>query len=98
MKKLVNKDNIETVSVFISGKVQGVGFRAATVRQAHHVKIGGWVRNLADGRVEALIQGDHGQVDQMLSWFLHGPQHARVDNVEHTEVQTDTLYEHFARI
>lgn len=98
MKKLVNKREVETLSVFISGKVQGVGFRDAAVRFAHQIKIGGWVRNLDDGRVEALIQGDHNQVDQMISWFLHGPIHAKVTNVEHQEIQADNYYESFIRI
>lgn len=98
MQKLGSNTNLETVAVFIEGKVQGVGFRAATVRQAHELKLGGWVRNLADGRVEALIQGDQQQIDAMLSWFLHGPRLAVVKNVSHEEVQTETHYQHFAQI
>ena len=98
MKTLDNTQNIESVSVFISGKVQGVGFRAATVRQAHQLKLGGWVRNLEDGRVEALIQGEHTQIDQMLSWFLHGPKKAIVNNVEHNLIQTERYYDSFAQI
>ncbi|CAM5791411.1 acylphosphatase [Castellaniella caeni] len=86
------------MSVFIEGKVQGVGFRAATVRRAHQLKLGGWVRNLADGRVEALLQGPHDAVDQMLSWLLQGPPLARVARVSHDEVQTERLYERFEQI
>ncbi len=98
MKSLHTRHSIETLSVQIEGKVQGVGFRAAAVRQAHALKLGGWVRNLPDGRVEALLQGPHGAVDQMLSWLLQGPPAARVNQVHHEEVQTERLYERFEQI
>ncbi|MGB3835817.1 acylphosphatase [Castellaniella sp.] len=98
MKSLHTRHSTETLSVLIEGKVQGVGFRAATVRQAHALKLGGWVRNLADGRVEALLQGPHQTVDQMLSWLLQGPPDARVRQVHHEEVQTERLYERFEQI
>ena len=73
-------------------------FRAATVRQAHQLKLGGWVRNLPDGRVEALIQGERTAVDRMLSWLLQGPPAARVTGVSHTETPTDRHYERFEQI
>jgi len=98
MKTLHPADTVETLSVFIQGKVQGVGFRAATVRQAHGLKLGGWVRNLPDGRVEALLQGPHGTVDQMLSWLLQGPPAARVTGVQHEEVRTERRYDRFEQI
>ena len=95
MKSLPRHHDLETLTVLIEGRVQGVGFRAATVRQAHQLKLGGWVRNLPDGRVEALIQGDRTHVDRMLSWLLQGPPAARVTNVSHTETQTDRHYDRF---
>jgi acylphosphatase len=75
-----------------------VGFRAATVRQAHFLKLGGWVRNLPDGRVEALLQGDRNAIDRMLSWLLRGPPLARVDQVTHEETATGRHYERFEQI
>lgn len=98
MKKLARRQAVESLSVHIEGKVQGVGFRAATVRQAHELGIGGWVRNLSDGRVQALIQGDHAAVDRMLSWFLQGPPAAHVKNVTHEDVATERFYERFEQI
>ncbi|WP_322998263.1 acylphosphatase [Castellaniella sp.] len=98
MKSLNPADSVETLSVFIQGKVQGVGFRAAAVRQAHGLKLGGWVRNLPDGRVEALLQGPHGAVDRMLSWLLQGPPAARVTGVQHEEVRTERHYDRFEQI
>lgn len=98
MKRLHPDHGTETLSIFIEGRVQGVGFRAATVRQAHQLKVGGWVRNLPDGRVEALIQGEHAAVDQMLSWLLQGPPLARVRNVDHDVVATQRFYDRFEQL
>lgn len=72
---------LETVIVHVTGKVQGVGYRLATVRRAHMVGVGGWVRNNDDGSVEALVQGTPDQVDQMLEWLRQGPPQARVDDI-----------------
>ena len=98
MKSLSSSTSVETLSVLVLGKVQGVGFRAAAVRQAHQLKLGGWVRNLDDGRVEALLQGEHEALDRMLSWLLQGPPGARVDEVTHDQVHTRRLYDRFEQI
>jgi acylphosphatase len=98
MKKLHQLHNIETVSVRVTGRVQGVGFRASTVRQAHALEVTGWVRNNADGSVQALVQGPHDVIDRMLSWLLVGPPHARVDNLETSEVATERLYDRFEQV
>jgi acylphosphatase len=68
------------------------------VRQAHSLKITGWVRNNADGTVEVLLQGQHEAVDQMLSWLLVGPPTARVDQVDTNEVITDRRFDRFEQI
>lgn len=70
----------------------------ATVRQAHSLGIAGWVRNLEDGTVEALLQGAHDRIDQMLSWLRVGPPAARVDEIESQEVQSDRRYDRFEQI
>lgn len=98
MKLLAAKQSVETLRVLVTGRVQGVGFRAATVRQAHSLKLGGWVRNLPDGRVEALLQGDREAMDRMLSWLLQGPAHARVAGVTHEEIAEDRRYDRFEQI
>jgi len=98
MKKLSSQNDVETLAVKVSGKVQGVGFRFAAVRHAHSLGITGWVRNLEDGTVEALLQGDHDKVDNMLSWLNVGPPAARVDNVEISDVQDDRRYDRFEQI
>ena len=65
----------------MSGRVQGVWFRGSMQREAHAAGVGGWVRNLPDGRVEAVIEGTADQVERMLAWCRRGPGGARVDDV-----------------
>ncbi|MFC0399951.1 acylphosphatase [Paraburkholderia rhizosphaerae] len=86
---------IETYYARVRGVVQGVGFRLATVREAHALGIKGWVANLDDGSVEALLQGPANQVDRMLTWLRHGPPAARVTEVTGEERMTDKRYERF---
>ncbi|MPS25726.1 acylphosphatase [Pigmentiphaga sp.] len=81
MQELDSSPSLETVIVHVTGRVQGVGYRLATVRRAHMVGVGGWVRNNDDGSVEALVQGTPDQVDQMLEWMRQGPPQARVDDL-----------------
>lgn len=68
--------------LWISGRVQGVCFRAYTSDEAQKLGLDGWVRNLYDGRVEALFEGDRDRVDMAVAWCRHGPANARVDDVE----------------
>lgn len=75
------------VHVRVSGRVQGVGFRYATCAQAEHLGLGGWVRNLADGSVEAIFEGPAAQVAQAVAWCRTGPTGAWVAEVQ-TEPQT----------
>ncbi len=67
--------------VFISGMVQGVFFRANTQKAALSFNLTGWVRNLPDGRVEAVFEGKEGNVDAMLQWCKKGPPFARVTDI-----------------
>lgn len=67
--------------VFVTGKVQGVFYRLSTVREAERRGIDGWVRNLADGRVEAVFEGDRGTVEAMVNWCHVGPSAAVVKDV-----------------
>jgi acylphosphatase len=61
------------VHVFVSGRVQGVGYRVSTYRMALQLGLKGWVKNLADGRVEAVFEGEKMVVDRMLEWCRQGP-------------------------
>lgn len=73
---------MKRVHVYISGRVQGVCFRAITQRTALNLKLTGWVRNMDDGRVEALLEGEDAAVDQMVAWCRTGPPAARVDDID----------------
>jgi len=64
--------------------VQGVGFRESCVQAARGLGVAGWVRNRADGSVEALVQGTPAQLAQMRDWMRRGPPWARVDAIEAT--------------
>ncbi len=63
---------------YISGKVQGVWFRASAKEQADKLGINGWARNLPDGRVEVFACGDERQLEFFYAWLKHGPQLANV--------------------
>jgi acylphosphatase len=74
--------------VYVSGRVQGVGFRYSTYHAAQRLGLGGWVRNLEDGRVEAVFEGDEPTVQRMLGWCRQGPTGAFVENLDVTWDQT----------
>lgn len=68
--------------VTISGIVQGVFFRGTTADMARELGLAGWVRNLEDGRVEAVFEGPEAAVEEAVDWVSHGPSHAVVERVE----------------
>lgn len=69
------------VRVFVSGLVQGVGYRYSTMNQAKYFGLGGWVRNLPDGRVEAVFEGSKKAVEGMIDWCRRGPTSATVSEL-----------------
>jgi acylphosphatase len=75
------------IQVVISGRVQGVAFRANCQHQANALGVTGWVRNLWDGSVEALLEGSPEAVDAMLQWCRQGPSAAVVIGVDVTEAE-----------
>lgn len=79
----------------ISGRVQGVAFRYYTERAARELGVNGFARNLPDGRVEALAQGDAAQLLAFYEAILKGPPSARVDSVEVRNEQTDPQWTDF---
>jgi acylphosphatase len=76
----VSPDVLRCLRVTVSGHVQGVCFRHYTRLKANELGITGWVRNLSNGDVEALICGSSEQTDAMLAWLAVGPEHARVNS------------------
>jgi acylphosphatase len=73
---------LRQIHVFVSGKVQGVGFRAFTKENADEIGVKGWVKNLLDGRVESIMQGPSDAIDKLLAVVKRGPRSSRVDAVE----------------
>lgn len=71
----------EARHLIVTGRVQGVGFRASMAREAQALGVTGWVRNRADGSVEAMICGTPEQLAALLLWARRGPPAARVDHV-----------------
>lgn len=78
--------NYTTVGLRISGRVQGVWYRGWTVEKARELGLSGWVRNITDGTVEALLNGPQGQVDEMIKACRSGPPAAKVEEVQVTVV------------
>jgi len=70
------------VHVIVSGVVQGIGFRASVRNEASMAGVNGYVRNLSDGRVEAVFEGERTDVQNMIEYCEHGPSGAEVDDVE----------------
>jgi acylphosphatase len=73
---------VKRVRVVVSGRVQGVFFRATCAREARRLGLAGWVRNTGGGKVEAVFEGEDAAVDRMVEWCRGGPELARVDSVE----------------
>ncbi len=87
---------IKTFHVYISGKVQGVFFRSNLKRVADENSVVGWVRNLADGRVEAVIQGEEERVRKVIEWARRGPSGAIVDKLELRELESSNQFRNFS--
>ena len=81
---------IKAVHGFVSGRVQAVGYRQACRRVARGYDLVGWVRNLADGRVEIHAQGREESVNHLIDWLWQGPSMAHVTGVETDVVPADT--------
>jgi acylphosphatase len=81
--------------VVISGKVQGVWFRANTKQKAEQLGIKGWVRNTSDGKVEAIFEGDEENISEMINWCRQGPPLAKVEDVKIEEKTPNDDYDTF---
>jgi acylphosphatase len=79
------------IRLVVRGRVQGVGFRWATVEQGRRLGLAGWARNLPDGSVEVVADGPEDAIVRLRDWCRHGPPSARVGTVEETPAPDDAL-------
>ena len=79
----------------ISGLVQGVFFRASTLKKAQQYGLTGWVKNLPDGRVEVIANGADGDLEKLYIWLKHGPPMANVTDVSMIEVTSEKRLSQF---
>lgn len=77
------------VTIFVSGRVQGVYFRIFTQNHAKQLGVYGTARNLSDGRVEVVAEAESEAIDKLIQWCRKGPPKARVENVEIIEQEAD---------
>ncbi len=77
-----NTSDVRRIHAWISGRVQGVFYRASTHDKATALGLEGWVRNLPDGRVELVAEGPAEKIEELLEWCKQGPPGARVTNIE----------------
>lgn len=73
---------MQRLHAIVSGRVQGVSFRYYTTQTARHLGVLGWVKNLPDGTVEVVAEGDKANLEQLLDFLHKGPPSARVTNVQ----------------
>jgi acylphosphatase len=85
----------KAIRAFVSGHVQGVGYRQSCRQRARALDLVGWVRNLGDGRVELFAQGSDDSCDSLVSWLWMGPSAARVSGVESDSVAPDSTLRDF---
>lgn len=81
--------------IFISGRVQGVGFRHFIRKNAEALGVTGWVKNLPDGRVEAIFQGNEEQVEELIQRCKKGPVASFVQDIEVRDTEDETVYKSF---
>lgn len=82
------------VRLFVTGKVQGVFFRQSLKVMAKKNNVFGWVKNLKDGRVEAVLEGDEENISRIVEWAYGGPANARVEDVD---IRNETFTAEFSK-
>lgn len=92
-----NQGDTVTVHIAISGRVQGVGFRESMRAVAQALDVNGWVRNIKDGSVEAIAQGNEYAIEQLVAWCHNGPPGANVKFVNADLVESQETFIAFTR-
>ena len=85
----------QRIHIFLTGKVQGVFFRQATKVVAIKNNVTGWVKNLENGEVEILLEGDDKNVNSVIDWCRNGPANSRVDEIKIKQEEFSGQYSNF---
>jgi len=96
----MNDSKLIQIHVFVSGRVQKVGFRITTIYQAKRTGVSGWTRNRLNGQVETVVVGSKNKIDKMLKWLARGPMLAKVEKLEiisRKEVNDDPFKKRFEK-
>ena len=88
-----NRENTSAFYACVHGRVQGVGFRYSAVREAHRLRVNGWVRNASNGDVEVWAEGKPENLASFLQWLRKGPQFSRIDSVDTVEKDCKGFYD-----
>jgi len=88
-----NKGKTAAFYARVCGRVQGVGFRYSAVREAHRLRVNGWVRNASNGDVEIWAEGAQDSLKAFLGWLHKGPQFSRIDSVDAVEKDCKGYYD-----
>ena len=83
------------IHIFVTGRVQGVFFRQSTRVMSIKNNVNGWVRNLGDGRVEIVAEGQESNIDALADWCKTGPANSRVDEFELSEENSTDEFANF---
>ncbi len=86
---------LKRIHIFVTGRVQGVFFRQSARVMAIKNNVNGWVRNLGDGRVEIVAEGQESNIDALADWCKTGPANSRVDEFELSEENSTDEFENF---
>lgn len=92
MMSINSQGPIKQMHIHVSGRVQGVFFRVEAQKKGRELGLRGFVRNLEDGSVEVVAQGDEKQVEAMLAWCRKGPENAQVRNLEFDWQELDSTF------
>jgi acylphosphatase len=87
---------IPSYEIRISGRVQGVGYRYFVLKQATILDLNGWVRNMLDGSVAVLVQGEEKDIDTLIDYLKIGPPLSRVTNISKIRVQSPEIINGFS--
>lgn len=82
--------------IIVTGLVQGVGFRYSAKYRASQLRVTGFVRNLRDGSVELVCEGEEAEVETLFKWASKGPPHATVETIRRTPLPVSGSYRNFA--